>query len=342
MSFLLCGQTDSGKSTISGHLLYKVGYFSNLCEEDEKYYRKYLADIETSTQKSKFSILMDLIDGEITNNKSKTQDFNILNFSYPQIDSSDNPMRDCGISDVSENPKIQTYTIIDTPGHKLYIRALIAGLFKVHLDLVVIVLSNLDQEFSESFERGTVKEDLMLCRSTNCKNLLVLWNKSDLASISLLNKEIFVDYCRKLKFKNIEHLSVSGYVGDGLLDILKIVDKYREVDANGIVDGISNVVENMNIGVECLLYPPQETLITAGYECILHCQSGEYEVVIDAIKNVRNLQADSSIRVSRIVKSGVPILAKLVSKNKPIQTFIGDRVIFRSFSATLGFGVVRK
>lgn len=302
MSFLLCGQTDSGKSTIAGSLLYKVGYFENLNDDDEKYYRKYLSDIEESKVKSKFSILLDLIDGEITTNKTKTQDFNIINFKY------DN----------------KNYTLIDTPGHKLYIRSLVEGLFKLHLDLVVIVLSNIDSEFTESFEKGTVKEDLLLCRSTNCKNLLVLWNKCDLASISNLNREIFVDYCTKLKFKNIEHLSVSGFTGDNLLRILTTVDKYRSVDETIITENIyySHII------IDCFIFN-DNVLITKGFACILHNQSGEFEITVDNIKD------------SRILKTNVLNKIKVSSsKALSIKTKIGDRVIFRSHSTTLGFGVV--
>ena len=311
MAFLFCGQTDSGKSTLAGHLLYNVGYFNNLSDEDEKFYRKYLIDIKESTNKCKFSILMDLIDGELTNNKTKTQDFNIINFEH-------------------ENNK---YTIIDTPGHKLYIRALIAGLFKIHLDVVIIVISSINNEFTESFEKGTIKEDLLLCRSTNCKNLVVLWNKCDISSVSPLNKEIFIDYCKKLQFANIEHLNVSGYTGYNIMEILKIVNKYKNLTDSLTHSVLNTPISNSTIILQCLLYP-QDTIITAGYQCILHNQSGEYEIVIDAIKNVH------------IVKSGIPLTMKISlltdAKNKTIQTFVGERIIFRNSNITLGFGVVKK
>lgn len=307
MSFLLCGQTDSGKSTCAGHLLYQVGFFNSLSDGDTKDFRKYIEDIETqSTTKSKFSILMDLMDGEITTNKTKTQEFNMIEFNHNN----------------------KQYTIIDTPGHKLYIRELIAGLFKVHLDIVVVVISTIEKEFIDSFEKGTIKEDLLLCRSSNCKNLLVLWNKSDLATLSTTNKDRFLHYCKKLQFKNIEQLNVSGYTGDHLMDILPIVDKYRQPEKEK--KEITHI-EQKTIYIEGIFYPSSTTIITAGYMCILHNESGEYEINIDAIKK------------THIVKHGVPILFKVSTlNNSNIYTYIGERTIFRNSDTTLGFGVVRK
>ena len=304
MSFLLCGQTDSGKSTISGNLLYKCNYFSTLNVDDEKYYRKYLDNIEENKSKSKWSILMDLLDGEITTNKSKTQEFNSISFEYNE----------------------KNYTLIDTPGHKLYIRALIDGLFHKHLDLVIIVVSSINNEFSESFERGTVKEDLILCRSTGCKNLLILWNKSDLSTINETNRDLMTSYCKKLQFKNIEQLNVSGYLGDGVLDILPIVDKYVAIRAeypSGRTESESKLVT-----IDCLIVA--DALITSGYQCIMHTQTGEYEIVVEGVKGTRILKIStpSCIKVSTI-------------KGICINTFIGDRVIFRNSSTTLGFGVVK-
>lgn len=305
MSFLLCGQTDSGKSTIAGHLLYKVGYFSN--EEDQKFYRNALNDIEKSSQKSKWSMLMDLIDGEILNNKTKTQDFDICKFDY-------------------EN---KNYTLIDTPGHKIFIRALVSALFKIKLDCICLVVSSIPKEFNESFDKGTIKEDLLLARSTGCKNLLVLCNKTDVHSNIKNIQKTIDEHAKKLSYKNIEYLSLSGYTGENLLKILSHVDKVKDKTENKeskytLVDKV--FIETLIFLDDC----EDKKLLTPGYKFILHSKTGEYDTEIVAIKDNKFIN-----------KSGQYLIK--CSINKKIETHIGDRVIFRTAdNYTIGFGVIKK
>jgi translation elongation factor EF-1alpha len=306
MSFLLCGQTDSGKSTIAGHLLYKVGYFTST-EEDTKFYRTELTDIEISNKKSKWSMLLDKIDGEVLTNKTKTQDFDVCNFSY----------------------KEKKYTLIDTPGHKIYIRALVSALFKIPIDIICLVVSSIPKEFEESFDKGTVKEDLQLARSTGCKNLLVLCNKCDIhKDIKTIERKI-TEYAKKLSYRNIIFLQVSGYTGENLEKIPEIVDKYRTNDK--IME--EKEVSVNRIFVESIIFS-DEVLITPGYTFILHSKTGEYDTEVQAI-GINNKM------VKFINKAGQYILKCFIDKK--IVTHIGDRVVFRTAdNNTIGFGVIKK
>lgn len=309
MAFLLCGQTDSGKSTISGHLLYKVGYFNELTEDDKKFYRKELDNIDGSNSKSKYSILMDLMDGEILTNKTKTQEFNICPFNYNNNE----------------------FVLIDTPGHKLYIRSLIAGLFKLQIDIVCLVVSSIDNEFTESFDRGTIKEDLVLARSTGCKNLLILWNKCDISKptddmIYKLNS-----YSKKLAYKKIDSLQVSGYTGDNLLSILEKVNYYRSTDKLS-QSSSENVGYTDKLSINCMFFKDElNTLISAGYSFIIHYTNGEIDCEI-----INIIQQGKPIRIIKD-NSQVIIRVKLSSK---INISKSDRLIFRDKDNTIGFGIV--
>lgn len=311
MSFLLCGQTDSGKSTISGHLLYKVDYFTST-EDDLKFYRNALKDIETSTNKAKWSLLMDMIDGEILNNKTKTVDFEVCNFSY----------------------KDKKYNLVDTPGHKIFIRSLVSGLFKIKLDLICLVVSSIPKEFEESFEKGTVKEDLLLARSTGCKNLLVLCNKCDLHNDTKKIESKVKEFSKKLAYKNIEFLPVSGWTGQNLPKILEVVDKYRSVNED---KKECKEILTDKILVETLFFiDTDDILISSGYTFVLHSKNGEYDTEVMLIKD-----KDKNVHFINSKKNG-QYLIKLFIEKKMI-TDIGDRVVFRSAdNHTLGFGVVKK
>jgi GTPase len=319
MSFLLTGQTDAGKSTISGHLLYQVGYFQSLSEEDQRYYRKYLDQIPDSDNKSRFSILMDLLDGEILSNKTKTQDFNICTFKHED----------------------KTYTLIDTPGHKLYIRSLISGLFHLKLDLICLVVSSLDNEFAESFQRGTTKEDLLLARSTGCVHLLVLWNKSDIQPPSKSSKDALQQFVKKLSFKKIYHLPISAYDPTDVLQLLPIVNESTNTSSSSEVKVSTSTtgedITTTKLITEGMIFIDQSssppTLLSPGYVVMVHGSFGEVEAEIVKIKDISTNKVVKFINDTTRVKL-------LLQLNEPIRLANSSRVIFRNADTTLGFGLV--
>lgn len=304
MSFILTGQTDSGKSTISGNLLYNVGYFFSLPEEDRKCYRKYLEQINDTNIKSRYSILMDLLDGEILTNKTKTQEFNVCTFTYNE----------------------KTYKLIDTPGHKLYIRSLIDGLFHQKLDRICLVVSSLSNEFYESFERGTIKEDLMLSRSTGCSSLLIIWNKSDISKPDEKMLKLLMSFVKKLSFKVIDEVYISAYDPEQVLKILSYIN------SNEVIKPIESlpIISDM-INTDGMLFT--DKLISAGYKFIIHYLEGEIEAEIIKIKNLKT-QA-----MVRFVKE--PTLVRLMLKISESKKWNkGERLIYRDSETTLGFGTI--
>ena len=297
-TFLLCGQTDSGKSTIAGHLLQMVGYF----DEDEK------RPVQDSVSKSKFSSLMDIFSDSDTlavkTNKTKTDDFIICPFTYQGIN----------------------YSLIDTPGHKLYIRSLIAGLYSIPvINLVCIVVSSDPEEFEGGFSQGTTKEDLLLARSVGCKNLLVVWNKIDKFTATQEMISNLSKYATSLRFTTVNHINVSGWEGTNLLDILKYVPEVS------LVESVSVPIEKKKkITLTACFFCPEE-VITIGYMCMIHHISGEYECEI-----IKMPKGTIFVKGNKPVKFSVKILRKDFSGKK------GDRIILRKDTLTLAFGAVNE
>ncbi len=308
MAFLLTGQTDSGKSTIAGHLLYKIGYFDTLPEEDKKMYRSALDKISTSTSKSKYSILMDIIDGEILTNKTKTQEFSICDFEY-------------GIK----------FRLIDTPGHQLYIRSLLEGLFHVqNLSILCLVISSIENEFTESFEKGTVKEDLLLGRSIGCKHLIVLWNKIDVHKPTDEMKTILYHFCKNLRFLTTDNIYLSGYTGENIMDILDCVKKYtKEVKCDEVKE-----ISTSKLCLKCFFFTDEvkSILLSVGFQFVLHHKTGEYDAEIERI-------TDESKSIT-VIRDNKPVKIVL-SLNRPITYSEGDKAIFRFQRYTIGCGVAQ-
>lgn len=284
MSFLLCGQTDSGKSTIAGHLLYKVGFFP----EPE------------NTGKSRWSSLLDICEDEKEFGKTKTHEYSDYEFTY--------------------NDK--KFTLIDTPGHLIYIREMIAALYSRPIDLIVLVISSIKDEFDSSFEKGTVKEDLLLARSVGCDNLLVCWNKTDVEKATVEMKECVEKWCKKLRYKNIHHLDVSGYNGDNLLNILDYIEE-RKMSEVELKSSTSDKID-----IKCAFYLPLGTVVSAGFICILHHISGEYEIEITKLMGKR-----------MIIGSGDCLDVK-VKLNKKLNFTQGDKIILRKDKNTIGYGKI--
>jgi sulfate adenylyltransferase subunit 1 (EFTu-like GTPase family) len=305
MSFLLLGQTDAGKSTIAGHLLHLVGVFEKVNHELGKH---------------KYSILLDTCEEEQESGKTKTHDYSYYDFEYAPANSS-----------------TKNYTLIDTPGHLLYIRTLINGLYNPKgtsgkIDLIVLVISSISDEFESSFNRGTVKEDLLLARSVGCSNLLVAWNKTDIVEHSKEHEKQIHDWAKKLHYKTINHLNVSGMTGQNLLEILKYIPR----PINEIISEEKKLeITSDKIRAKVAIYLPSEEnmIISAGFICILHHKSGEYEVEI-----CKMISTQKNIKFIR--DSGTTCTLFCICKGKNIIYSDGDKIILRKNKFTIGYGIL--
>lgn len=295
IAFLLCGQTDSGKSTICGHLLCLVHYFE----------QRVIDQTRASTAKNKFSLLLDTDDIELElASKDKTKTAAFVNFDFKYND--------------------KMFRIIDTPGHKIYIRSMIEGLFHSKLRAACIVVSAVEDEFYSGI-RGTTLEDLLLARASGCKNLVVLWNKTDSAKPTNSMRELIQYEAKMMSFKNIAELNVSGYSGENLLSLLEIIENMPEDKA------IETKELSASDKIHCQVIFKTSQLITAGFLAIMHYghnnEGKEIDIEIEKIKG------------ARMIKDTKPydIIIKLPQST---SFHTKQRIIFRTGSETIGFGVI--
>lgn len=254
---------------------------------------------------------MDLLDGELLNNKSKTKEFSVQNFHY----------------------KDRMYSLIDTPGHQLYIRSLLEGLFQTQPKVVCLVLSSIEHELEESWEKGTVKEDLLLTRSIGCRHLIILWNKTDKSLPSKKMENTVTSFVKSLRFESVDSLLVSGYTGENLIKILELVDRYTESrDMEEKQKTHDKTEQNITLNASFFFGSDLEKLlISKGLQLILHHRTGEYEIEIEDIYSGK----DPVI----VVRSPAPVKLHVHLQKKILYRF-GDKIVLRFRKNTVGFGVI--
>ena len=195
VSIVFVGHVDSGKSTISGSLLYSLG------EVDERMIDKYKREAKVKNRESWFmAYIMDTYEEE--REKGKTVDIGKASFSTPH----------------------RRFTLLDAPGHAGYIPNLLLGACQA--DVAGLVISAKKGEFESGFDKqGSTREHTLLLKALGVNNLIVMVNKMDEDSVKW-SKERYDEIVKQLKpfihrcgfdiEKNVKWIPISGLTGENL------------------------------------------------------------------------------------------------------------------------------
>jgi elongation factor 1-alpha len=116
-----------------------------------------------------------------------------------------------------------SFTIIDAPGHRDFIKNMITGTSQA--DVAILVVSAGTGEFEAGIGKdGQTREHALLAYTMGIKQVIVAVNKMDAAEYNEerftdIKKEV-LDYLKKIGFqeKNINVVAYSGFMGDNLIE----------------------------------------------------------------------------------------------------------------------------
>jgi len=196
INLVVIGHVDSGKSTSTGHLIYKCGGI------DERTIAKFEKEAaETGKASFKYAWVLDKLKAE--RERGITIDIALWKFQ----------------SDT------RIFTIIDAPGHRDFIKNMITGTSQA--DAAVLMIASDVGGFEAGFSKdGQTREHALLAQTMGVKQMVVCCNKMDDTSVNYsqarfdeIKSELTI-YLKKVGYNpaNIPFVPISGWVGDNMIE----------------------------------------------------------------------------------------------------------------------------
>eukprot|EP01041_Mallomonas_annulata_P000137 gene137-220_t len=194
VSLVIIGHVDAGKSTTTGHLIYKCGGIDKRTIEK---YEKEAAEMGKSS--FKYAWVLDNLKAE--RERGITIDIALWKFESPKF----------------------SFTVIDAPGHRDFIKNMITGTSQA--DVAVLVIDGAPGGFEGGWGAdGQTKEHALLAFTLGVNQMIVAINKMDGCNYQEQRyndiKEEVSTYLKKVGYKpaKINFVPISGWVGDNMID----------------------------------------------------------------------------------------------------------------------------
>jgi len=196
ISIVVVGHVDSGKSTTTGHLIYKCGGIDK--RTIEKFEKE---SAEMGKGSFKYAWVLDKLKAE--RERGITIDIALWKFETSKF----------------------FVTIIDAPGHRDFIKNMITGTSQA--DCAVLIVAAGTGEFEAGISKnGQTREHVLLCFTLGVKQLIVAVNKMDSTEpkygedrFKEITKEIGA-YVKKVGYNpnTVPIVPISGFHGDNMLE----------------------------------------------------------------------------------------------------------------------------
>lgn len=195
LNLVVVGHVDAGKSTLVGHLLFKLGQVSN-----KQMHRNEVDSQRSGKGSFKFAWALDETDEERA--RGVTIDIALTKFQTAQKD----------------------FILLDAPGHVDFIPAVISG--AAQADAALLVVDATRGEFETGFQAGgQTREHTLLVRSLGVKSLVVVVNKMDNVDWNWHRFRDIVEqlrpFLKQVGFNlndDVQFIPVSGLTGDNLVE----------------------------------------------------------------------------------------------------------------------------
>jgi len=196
INIVVIGHVDSGKSTTTGHLIYKCGGI------DKRTIEKFEKEAQEMGKGSfKYAWVLDKLKAE--RERGITIDIALWKFETPKY----------------------SVTIIDAPGHRDFIKNMITGTSQA--DVAVLIVAAGTGEFEAGISKnGQTREHALLAYTLGVKQLIVGVNKMDTteppysqARFEEIQKEVST-YVKKIGYNpaTVAFVPISGWNGDNMLE----------------------------------------------------------------------------------------------------------------------------
>ncbi|EPY42364.1 elongation factor 1-alpha [Angomonas deanei] len=196
MNLVVVGHVDAGKSTATGHLIYKCGGIDKRTIEK---FEKEAAEIGKSS--FKYAWVLDKLKAE--RERGITIDIALWKF---------------------ESPK-SVFTIIDAPGHRDFIKNMITGTSQA--DAAILMIDSTQGGFEAGISKdGQTREHALLAFTLGVKQMIVCCNKMDDKTVQFsqdryneISKEVGT-YVKKVGYnlEKVRFIPISGWLGDNMIE----------------------------------------------------------------------------------------------------------------------------
>jgi elongation factor 1-alpha len=205
VNLVVIGHVDSGKSTSTGHLIYKCGGI------DKRTIEKYEKEAEEMGKGTfKYAWVLDKLKAE--RERGITIDIALWKF---------------------ESEK-SVFTIIDAPGHRDFIKNMITGTSQA--DVAILMIASPTGEFEAGWSKeGQTREHALLAFTMGVKQMIVCCNKMDAkgadykeARYNEIKNEVS-SYLKQVGYKveTIPFIPISGWNGDNMLELSTNMPWYK-------------------------------------------------------------------------------------------------------------------
>ncbi|KAJ2659170.1 translation elongation factor EF-1 alpha [Coemansia sp. RSA 1199] len=203
VNVVVIGHVDSGKSTTTGHLIYKCGGI------DKRTIEKFEKEAnELGKGSFKYAWVLDKLKAE--RERGITIDIALWKFETPKY----------------------VVTVIDAPGHRDFIKNMITGTSQA--DCAILIIAGGTGEFEAGISKdGQTREHALLAFTLGVRQLIVAVNKMDSvqyneARFKEITKEVS-NFIKKVGFKpeQVAMVPISGWHGDNMLDATEKMPWYK-------------------------------------------------------------------------------------------------------------------
>jgi len=217
INLVVIGHVDAGKSTTTGHLIYKCGGIDKRTIEK---FEKEAAELGKSS--FKYAWVLDNLKAE--RERGITIDIALWKF---------------------ESPKFY-FTVIDAPGHRDFIKNMITGTSQA--DVAILVIDSSVGGFEAGISKdGQTREHALLAFTLGVKQMIVCMNKMDDVSVKYgearyeeIKNEVGA-YLKKVGYKpaKIPFVPISGWAGDNMIDRSSNMAWYKGPFLLEALDGVT-------------------------------------------------------------------------------------------------------